>query len=474
MGEMVRRPVLWMLMTTACVLSVIADEGFAADATARPNVVIIFCDDLGYGDIEPFGAKQIKTPYLKQMASEGRKFTNFYVPQAVCSSSRTGLLTGCYPNRVGIYGALGPNSKTGISAKEQTLAELLHDANYRTAIFGKWHLGDKPPFLPTKHGFDQYYGLPYSNDMWPKHPTAKFPDLPLIENDKVIQLDPDQRLLTAEYTRRAVEFVAKKSDQPFFLYLPHTMPHVPLFVPDDRRGKSEAGLYGDVIEQIDWSVGQVLQAIKDVGKEESTIVIFTSDNGPWLSYGNHAGSSGGLREGKGTSFDGGVRVPFIVRWPKTIAPGTVCDQPLMTIDLLPTLVGLTGAKMPELPIDGKESKDLLLGTSEAKNDQRPYWFYWGKELHAVRKGKWKLHLAHPYIHLQEPGKDGQPGKLPTQKIEQSLFDLESDPAESKDVATARPDVLADLLVEVEKARVDLGDSLTGREGNGHRPVGTLE
>lgn len=464
----------WLILGLVAWAWGISGSTNALEKGAPPNVVIIFCDDLGYGDIEPFGAKQIKTPNLARMASEGRKFTNFYVPQAVCSASRTGLLTGCYPNRVGIYGALGPNSKTGISDKEQTLAELLHDANYRTAIFGKWHLGDKPQFLPTKHGFDQYYGLPYSNDMWPKHPTAKFPDLPLIENDKVIQIDPDQRLLTAEYTRRAVEFVSKKSDQPFFLYLPHTMPHVPLFVPDDRKGKSAAGLYGDVIEQIDWSVGQVLQAIKDVGKEESTIVIFTSDNGPWLSYGNHAGSSGGLREGKGTSFDGGVRVPFIVRWPKTIAPGTVCDQPLMTIDLLPTLVGITGAQMPKLPIDGKENKDLLLGTSEAKNDQRPYWFYWGKELHAVRKGKWKLHLAHPYIHLQEAGKDGQPGKLPTQKLEQALFDLESDPAESKDVDATHPDVLTDLLAEVEKARADLGDSLTGREGNGYRPVGTLE
>ncbi|MFO0884041.1 MAG: sulfatase [Pirellulales bacterium] len=471
---MKRQMTCWLILGLVAWAWGISGSANALEKGAPPNVVIIFCDDLGYGDIEPFGAKQIKTPHLAQMASEGRKFTNFYVPQAVCSASRTGLLTGCYPNRVGIYGALGPNSKTGISDKEQTLAELLHDANYRTAIFGKWHLGDKPQFLPTKHGFDQYYGLPYSNDMWPKHPTAKFPDLPLIENDKVIQIDPDQRLLTAEYTRRAVEFVSKKSDQPFFLYLPHTMPHVPLFVPDDRKGRSAAGLYGDVIEHIDWSVGQVLQAIKDVGKEESTIVIFTSDNGPWLSYGNHAGSSGGLREGKGTSFDGGVRVPFIVRWPKTIAPGTVCDQPLMTIDLLPTLVGITGAQMPKLPIDGKENKDLLLGKSEAKNDQRPYWFYWGKELHAVRKGKWKLHLAHPYIHLQEPGKDGQPGKLPTQKLEQALFDLESDPAESKDVAATHPEVLTDLLAEVEKARADLGDSLVGREGNAKRPSGVVE
>lgn len=464
----------WLILGLVALAWGISGSANALEKGAPPNVVIIFCDDLGYGDIEPFGAKQIKTPHLARMAIEGRKFTNFYVPQAVCSASRTGLLTGCYPNRVGIYGALGPNSKTGISDKEQTLAELLHDANYRTAIFGKWHLGDKPQFLPTKHGFDQYYGLPYSNDMWPKHPTAKFPDLPLIENDKVIQIDPDQRLLTAEYTRRAVEFVSKKSDQPFFLYLPHTMPHVPLFVPDDRKGKSAAGLYGDVIEQIDWSVGQVLQAIKDVGKEESTIVIFTSDNGPWLSYGNHAGSSGGLREGKGTSFEGGVRVPCLVRWPKTIAPGTVCDQPLMTIDLLPTLVGLTRAKMPELPIDGKDNRDLLLGTSEVKNDQRPYWFYWGKELHAVRKGKWKLHLAHPYIHLQEPGKDGQPGKLPTQKLEQALFDLESDLAESKDVAGANPEVVAALLREVELARAELGDSLVGREGNAKRPSGVVE
>src|SRR5207302_359932 len=264
------------------------------------------------------------------------------------------LLTGCYPNRVGILGALNPKDRHGISATERTIADVLKSRNYATAVYGKWHLGHHPPFLPTRHGFDDYFGLPYSNDMWPKHPTAKFPDLPLFEGEKIIAYNPDQTKLTTWYTERAVRFIAKNKERQFFLYVAHNMPHVPLHVSDKFKGKSRQGLYGDVIMEIDWSVGQILAALKRQGLDEQTLVLFTSDNGPWLSYGNHAGSAGPLREGKGTTWEGGMREPCIVRWPGQIPAGRVCPDPWMTIDVLPTIVRLSGAELPPLPIDGKD------------------------------------------------------------------------------------------------------------------------
>ena len=280
----------------------------AAAAPSRPNIVIIYADDLGYGDLGCYGAKAHTTPNLDRMAAEGIRFTDFYVAQAVCSASRTALLTGCYPNRVGILGALGPQTRFGIADSEQTIASVLKPQGYATAIYGKWHLGHYPKFLPTRHGFDEYFGLPYSNDMWPNHPTVKnFPPLPLIENEQTTETNPDQSQLTTWYTEHAVKFIERNKERPFFLYVPHNMPHVPLFVSDKFRGKASDGLYGDVIEEIDWSVGQILAAIGANGLEDRTLVMFASDNGPWLSYGNHGGSAGQLREGKGTSFEGGVR-----------------------------------------------------------------------------------------------------------------------------------------------------------------------
>src|SRR3954453_8261943 len=255
----------------------------AAEPARPPNFVIVFVDDMGYGDIGPFGAKGIDTPNLDRMAAEGMRFTDFYVGQAVCSASRAALLTGCYPVRVGILGALGPNSKVGISDKEVLLPQVLKPRGYATAIFGKWHLGDSPQFFPTRHGFDEYFGLPYSNDMWPKHPTSKYPPLPLIENEKTIAENPDQSQLTTWYTEHAVQFIEKNKDRPFFLYVAHNMPHVPLHVSDKFKGKTKRGLYGDVIEEIDWSVGQVMAALKRNGLETNTWMMFTSDNGPWLS-----------------------------------------------------------------------------------------------------------------------------------------------------------------------------------------------
>src|SRR5829696_580919 len=346
------------MFRSALFLALLAAPLLAADRP--PNVVVVYADDLGYGDIGCFGNKVIRTPNIDRLATEGVRFTDFYVAQAVCSASRTALLTGCYPNRVGILGALGPAARHGIHERETTIAEALKGRGYATAIYGKWHLGHHPQFLPTRHGFDDYFGLPYSNDMWPRHPTAKFPDLPLVEGEKTIETNPDQTQLVTWYTERAVKFIEKHKDKPFFLYVPHAMPHVPLHVSDKHRGRSKAGLYGDVIEEIDWSVGEILAALRKHDVEPNTLVIFTSDNGPWLSYGNHGGTAGPLREGKGTSFEGGVRVPFVARWPGKIAAGRVCKEPTMTIDLLPTFAKMLNVQLPgDRKIDGKDIGALL-------------------------------------------------------------------------------------------------------------------
>jgi len=299
----------------------------ASSAARRlPNFIIIYADDLGYADIGSFdaarGATRPRTPNLDRMAAEGIRLTHFYVAQAVCSASRMALLTGIYPNRVGITGALNHTARHGINPDEMTIAEVLKQRDYATAIYGKWHLGHEKPFLPVRHGFDEYFGLPYSNDMWPRHPQQKgfYPDLPLIEGDQVVELDPDQSQLTTRYTERAVRFIERNRDKPFFLYVAHTMPHVPLFASGKFRGTTARGLYGDVMAEIDWSTGRILDAVKRAKLDNDTLVIFTSDNGPWLSYGNHAGSAGPLREGKATAFEGGVRVPFVARWPATWRP----------------------------------------------------------------------------------------------------------------------------------------------------------
>jgi arylsulfatase A-like enzyme len=451
--------------------------GQTSPASRPPNVVLIYADDLGYADVGPFspvkGARRPHTPSLDRLAAEGVRLTNFYVAQAVCSASRAALLTGAYPNRIGISGALGPNAKHGINAGETTIAELLKQRDYATAIFGKWHLGHLPSFLPTRHGFDEYYGLPYSNDMWPRHPTNKtFPELPLIERDAVIQLDPDQSQLTRQYTERAVRFIEANRDKPFFLYLAHAMPHVPLFVSEAFRGQTGQGLYGDVIAEVDWSVGRVLDAVARAGLDDRTLVVFTSDNGPWLSYGDHAGSAAPLREGKGTAFEGGVRVPFLVRWPGRIPKGMAQDAAAMTIDLLPTVAGLTGTTPPtDRIIDGRDIWPLLTGARGAATPHDALYFYWGQELHAVRSGRWKLHLPHPYQALEAPGKAGSPGKYARREIGLSLFDLSADPGESIDVAERHPDVVKTLMEHVERARDDLGDTLTKRTGRNVRPPG---
>jgi arylsulfatase A len=445
-------------------------------AQRLPNFIIVYADDLGYADIGSFGATGYQTPNLDRMAAEGIRLTNFYVAQAVCSASRTALLTGCYPNRVGIQGALNHTAQHGINADEMTIAEVLKQRGYATAIYGKWHLGHHKQFLPVHHGFDEYFGLPYSNDMWPRHPQQKnfYPDLPLIEGDQVVKLDPDQTQLTTWYTERAVSFIERNKDKPFFLYVPHTMPHVPLFVSDKFKGKTARGLYGDVIAELDWSVGQILDAVKRAKLDDNTLVIFTSDNGPWMSYGNHAGSPGRLRESKGTSFEGGVRVPFVARWPGRIPKGAVNLMPAMTIDLLPTLARLAGAPIStERIIDGRDMWPLLANRRNVSAPHEVLYFYWGKELHALRSGKWKLHLPHPYQSFAQAGNDGAPGKYERKEIELSLFDLEKDAGETTNVAEQNPAMVKRLLEYAEQARADLGDTLTRREGKNVRPAGKI-
>jgi len=455
-----------------------------AFASSSPNIVIIFTDDQGYADVGCFGAKGFETPNLDRLAKEGRKFTNFHVAQAVCSASRTALLTGCYPNRVGITGALNPMANFGINSTEMTLAELVKQKGYATGMVGKWHLGHLPPFLPTNNGFDEWLGLPYSNDMWPENPRSKkFPALPMFENEKIVipsVTHADQEQLTTWYTERAVSFIDKKKDKPFFLYVAHSMPHVPLHVSDKFKGKSAQGLYGDVIQEIDWSVGQIMDALKRNGLEDNTWVIFTSDNGPWLIYGNHAGSAYPLREGKGTAWEGGTRVPCIMRWPGKIPAGTVCNDMIMTIDLLPTIAAVIGAKLPDHPIDGLDVWPIISGQPGATNPHSAYWFYYNKdELHAVATGdgRWKLQFPHSYGSLagKPAGRDGMPAGGTGSKVEKiELYDLVNDISETTDVAGNHPEIVQRLEDEAEKARVELGDSLNQRAGKGVREPGRVK
>jgi arylsulfatase A-like enzyme len=462
-------------MAVAAVAAALAGRAVAAEPAASrpPNVVLVYADDLGYADVGVHGSTRIRTPHIDRLAASGVRFTDFYVAQAVCSASRAALLTGAYPNRVGILGALFPDSTIGLSEGETTLGEVLRARGYATAIYGKWHLGHLPSFLPTRHGFDDYLGLPYSNDMWPNHPgEMRFPPLPLYSRDAVLTVNPDQSLLTGEYAHRAVAFIEANRHRPFFVYLAHTMPHVPIFASGRFRGRSKQGLYPDVVEEIDDSVGQVLSALRRLGLERDSLVIFASDNGPWLSYGDHAGSAGPLREGKGTAFEGGVRVPFVARWPGRIPARTVVREPAMTIDLLPTIARLAGAPLPERKVDGLDISPLLLGEAGARSPHDALLFYYGTELRALRGGRYKLVFPHRSQTLDGPaGSGGRPGKYKQADVPLALYDLVADIGETTDVAAAHPDVVARLMALAEKAREDLGDSLTKRTGRGVREPG---
>jgi arylsulfatase A len=458
---------------------------FSSQAAALPNIVILFMDDMGYADVGCFGAHGYQTPNIDKLAASGRKFTNFHVAQPVCSASRTALLTGCYPNRVGIHGALGPSSKHGINSAEMTIAELVKQKGYATAAVGKWHLGSLPQFLPVKHGFDEYYGIPYSNDMWPYHPQSKkgaYPKLPMIENDNVVDAEvtpEDQTRLTTEYTERGVRFIENNKKQPFFLYLAHSMVHVPLFVSEKFQGKSGKGLFADVMMEVDWSVGQIMDTLKKNGLEDNTWIIFTSDNGPWLSYGDHAGSAGPLREGKGTCWEGGTRVTGIMKWPAKIPAGTTTDTMMMTIDVLPTIAHVIDAKLPDHKIDGMNGWPIVAGEPGAKNPHDFYAYYYEQnQLQAITSGdgRWKLQLPHGYRSLP-PGQPQATGGIPALykqvKIEQpELYDLYTDLSESKNLASQFPDQVAKLQQHAESIRAELGDSLMKLpKGSGTREAG---
>lgn len=471
----------------------LATSAVAADPTDRPpNVVLLFVDDLAYGDLGCYGSKMIRTPNIDRLAKQGGKFTDFYVTQAVCTASRASLMTGCYANRVSMSGALNHLSRHGIGEGEKLISEMFKEQGYATAAYGKWHLGTLPRFFPTRRGFDEWVGIPYSNDNGPLHPTMpKLPPLPFYKNDKVIETDPDQSLFTRRLTEHAVDFIGRNKDKPFFLYVPHIMPHVPIFASEKFKGRSGQGLYADVVEEIDWGVGEVMAALEEHGLEENTLLVMFSDNGPFLSYGNHAGNAGPLREGKLTTFEGGVRMPFIARWPGKIQAGTVCSEVATSMDLLPTCAALIGGKLSDNTIDGHDIRPLLFGEEGAKSPYEAFYYYAGTELQAVRSGKWKLHLDHPYLTVAgEPGRDGKPANLANMKpesltlsgiegiasrhgyrvesIKQSLFDLEADIGETRDVSAAHPEVVKKLLALAEKAREELGDSLTDRKGKGVR------
>lgn len=463
---------------------------FGASRPKPTNIIVVFIDDMGYGDLGCYGATGYKTPNLDKMASQGVRFTNFVSAQAVCSASRAGIMTGCYPNRVGISGALSPDSKIGLNPEEETIAEILKKQDYKSVAIGKWHLGCLKEFLPLQQGFDEYLGLPYSNDMWPvsydgtpatgNQRKSNLPPLPLIEGDEKIReirtLD-DQSELTTLYTEKAVRFISENKKNPFFIYLAHSMCHVPLAVSGKFRGKSEQGLFGDVIMEIDWSVGEIMQSLERNGLTDHTLIVFTSDNGPWLNYGNHAGSAGGMREGKGGSFEGGQRVPCIMKWPGHIQKGTICNNLASTIDLLPTFAEITRADLPEKKIDGVSILPLLKGVPDANPRESFLYYYRKNSLEGVRKGTWKLVFAHPgrTYHGFEPGKDGFPGKTNENfNHPEGLYDLRRDPGEQYDVKAFYPDVVAELKKIADAAREDLGDDLTQSPGKNRREAGTVK
>lgn len=452
--------------------------------SSLPNIVIIFTDDQGYEDLGCFGSPDIRTPHIDGMAREGIRLTNFYVAHPICSASRAALLTGCYANRLGIHGAYSPYVGKGLHPDEETIAEVLRPLGYATAIYGKWHLGSEPEFLPTRQGFDEYFGIPYSNDMWPNHPwqgtVFDFPELPLVKNETVVDTLEDQSMITTQYTQHAVSFIKKNKDKPFFLYVPHSMPHVPLFVSNKFRGKSARGLYGDVIQEIDWSVGQILMTLRSEGIEENTLVIFTSDNGPWLSYGTHSGEAHPLKEGKATAWEGGVRVPCVMKWPGHISPDVETSKPAMTIDILPTICEITGAQLPAKKIDGKSMLSLLTAPQSHEPHHDIYYFYHGQnELQAIMTGDGKWKMCYPHRYRTLGGRVGTDDGLPidydyVDLPEKRLYDLELDVGESKNVLADNPNVGEMLDEKAEVARATLGDKLTNRVGSENRAVGKIE
>lgn len=436
-------------------------------AAPPPNLILINADDLGYADLTCTGALGYHTPNIDRLAHEGVRATDFYVSSPVCSASRAALLTGCYHERLGLRGALPPQAKQGLTRDWPTLAERLKAAGYATGMAGKWHLGAQPQWLPPARGFDSYLGIPYSGDMWPRHPEAStFPPLALI--DGITPLIPnvcaeDQKTFTLRYAERATQFIQTHQHVPFFFYFAPNQPHVPLFVSDANAGKTPRGLFGDVLQEIDQAVGSILKALDDVQLTDRTIVIFTSDNGPWLNYGNHAGSASPLREGKGTCYEGGIRVPFLARWPGHFPAGQITHEPLMTTDLTPTILHYAGLPAAKEKLDGVNIADVLEMKPDTPPPHTALFFYYGPgELQAMRSGQWKLLFPHTARTMlgQAPGHDGTPGKYRPLPVGLELYDLHADIGETQNLATAQPATVADLQRQAAVIRQELGDSLT--------------
>ena len=441
----------------------IAQQAAKTRKTRPPNFIVVFCDDLGYGDLGCFGSTRHRTPNIDRMADQGMKLTSFYVTSGVCTPSRSSLMTGCYPRRVNMHQSarnewvLFPVAKKGLNPDEITIAEVLKAKGYATACVGKWHLGDQPQFLPTKQGFDYYFGIPYSNDMGSQQ-RKQNPPLPLLRNEKVIEAPADQNTLTKRYTEEVLKFITANKNKPFFVYLPHTMPHNPVHSSDAFRGKSANKGYGDCVEEIDWSTGQILDTLKKLRIDDNTLVVFTSDNGAASRWG---GSNAPLSGFKGSTMEGGMREPCIVRWPGKIPPGAECSELACTMDLMPTFAKLAGTNAPaDRIIDGKDIWPLMAGNKNAKSPHEAFYYYYRDSLQAVRSGKWKLHLA----RTTRPRGNRKPQNLPAK-----LYDLEADVAEKNNLADKYPGIVERLRTLAQKARQDLGDG--SQNGANQRPAG---
>ena len=458
-----KRPCLQSIALFAALVTLVLATR-SVEAATQPNFIIIFCDDLGYSDIGCFGSELHRTPNIDEMAKRGTMFKSFYVTSGVCTPSRSSLMTGCYPRRINLHQdhagqwVLFPRGKRGLNPKEITIAEVLKEAGYSTAIVGKWHLGDQPVFLPTRQGFDYYFGIPYSNDMGhdSRRKPYRYPPLPLMRNEQVIEQEPDQRLITQRYTQEAVQFITKNKSKPFFLYLPHTMPHWPQYASEKFAGKSKNGKWGDAVEEIDWSTGVILQTLRELKIEDNTFVIFTSDNGGATRHGSH---NEPLKGGKGTTFEGGQRVCNVMCWPGKIPAGRQSSELITSMDILPTFASLAGTQTPShVTIDGKNIEDVIFGKPNASSPHEAFFYFFRETLECVRSGRWKLRVANV--------RGDQSVQLP------QLFDLDNDLSETTDVSGNYPEVVARLTALAEKARADLGDGT--KTGLNQRAAGLVQ
>lgn len=468
----------FLRLQAAAILITLVFVSCSSPEPRPPNVIIIFADDMGYTDLSSYGATQWETPNLDRLGDEGVRFTNFYVPTPACSPSRAAILTGRYPLKAGVREVISPRTLRGLPESERTAAEIFRDAGYATAAIGKWHLGANPIYFPTNNGFDTWFGLPYSNDYSPssinnpRPHAAQWPRLPLIRDTTIVEREPDQRYLTERYTQEALQVIEQHRETPFFLYLAHSMPHVPLWVSDPFQDASGDGLYGDVMTEIDASTGRIMRKLVELGLDQQTIVVFTSDNGPWLLMGDHGGTRGEFREGKATTFEGGIRMPAIIRAPGRIETGIEIDEPSIVMDLLPTLLNMSGIEIPG-NLDGIDMSSALKGEAELESD-RPLFFYRSGQLRSMRKGKWKMHVPHRYVSMTEetgavPGSGGHPGTYSRGEIGIALYDLSTDPGEVTDLKDEFPEVVHELMTHIEFARAHIGDELTDRVGSEATP-----